>query len=133
MAALLIALSSLDDLLVDGVFWTVQIFGKIGNSKKTGISTDELVEKTEQHLAIMIPAWEEHDVIATMVENAIGTISYENYVIFVGTYANDVNTSAEVEKLTRRFSRLRHVRLPHAGPTCKADCLNHIVADIARY
>lgn len=131
--ALLIALSSIDDLFVDGVFWGVQVYRKISGSKNEVVSGEALEREAEQHLAIMIPAWEEHDVIATMIENAIRTISYENYTVFVGTYANDARTIAEVERLAERFGRLRHVRLSHAGPTCKADCLNHIVVDIADY
>lgn len=131
--ALVIAISSIDDLFVDGVFWTGKAYKKLRKPGKQAISIEDLHQKAEQHLAIMVPAWQEHDVIGTMIENAFRTISYDNYVIFVGTYANDPDTIAEVDKLTNRFLRLRHVRLPQSGPTCKADCLNHIVADIAAY
>ena len=131
IVAILIALSSLDDLFVDAVFWAIKLKRKLlGRSGPGAMPQEQLVEKPEQPLAIMLPAWKEYDVIATMVENAVSTLAYKDYMIFVGTYANDAETIAEAEKVAKRFKRVRHVRVPHDGPTCKADCLNFIVADI---
>ena len=129
--AVLIALSSLDDLFVDAVFWAMKlkrwVFGRSGPGP---VDTEVLVAKPEQPIAIMLPAWKEFDVIASMVENAVSTLAYRNYTIFIGTYANDPETIAEAEKVATRYKQVRHVRVPHDGPTCKADCLNHIIADI---
>jgi adsorption protein B len=47
--------------------------------------------------------------------------------VFVGTYANDAKTTAEVERMRVRYKQLHRVEVPHDGPTCKADCLNSIV------
>ncbi|QZD90989.1 glycosyl transferase family protein [Qipengyuania aurantiaca] len=131
IVATLIALSSLDDLFVDAVFWTIQakrrLFGRGGPGPA---SPEALVEKSEAPIAIMLPAWKEFDVIASMVESAVNALAYSNYTIFIGTYANDPDTIAEVEKVSARYKQVRHVRVPHEGPTCKADCLNYIVADI---
>ena len=131
--ALLIALSSIDDLFVDGVFWAVHFYRKLFRPPPQAGSDSALQQEAERYLALMIPAWDEHDVIATMIEDAIRTISYENFVVFIGTYPNDAKTIEEVEKLVRRFRCIRQVMLPHAGPTCKADCLNHILANIEAY
>ena len=133
IVAILIALSSLDDLFVDAVFWVTEIKrGLFGRSGPGPVDTEVLVGKPEQPIAIMLPAWKEFDVIASMVENAVNTLAYRNYMIFIGTYANDAETIAEAEKVATRFKQVRHVRVPHSGPTCKADCLNHIIADIHR-
>jgi adsorption protein B len=78
----------------------------------------------------MIPAWLEHDVIAPMLENMVVTLDYREYAIFVGTYVNDQATIDEVERMRRRFRQLIRVEVPHAGPTCKADCLNWVVQAI---
>ena len=131
IVAILIALSSLDDLFIDAVFWALK-FKRwfVGRSGPGPMRPESMVEKPEQPLAIMLPAWKEFDVIATMVENAVDQLAYKDFMIFVGTYANDAETIAEVEKVAKRYKRVRHVRVPHDGPTCKADCLNHIVADI---
>ena len=131
VVALLIAVSSLDDLFIDTVFWAMKAKRWLTRRSVDGPPDAEvLVAQPEMPIAIMLPAWQEHDVIASMVENATGTLAYRNFTIFIGTYANDAATIAEVEKIARRHSQVRHVRLPHDGPTCKADCLNHIVADI---
>ena len=131
VVAILIALSSLDDLFVDAVFWAMKLKRRIfGQSRPGAVAAELLVDKPEQPIAIMLPAWKEFDVIASMVESAVNTLAYRNYMIFIGTYANDAETIAEAEKVTRRYKQVRHVRVPHDGPTCKADCLNHIVSDI---
>ena len=131
LIAVLIALSSVDDLFVDAVFWLMKLKRRLfGGSGAGPVDTEVLVGKPEQPIAIMLPAWKEFDVIASMVENAVSTLAYRNYMIFIGTYANDAETIAEVEKVATRYKQVRHVRVPHDGPTCKADCLNHIITDI---
>ncbi|RYH35817.1 MAG: glycosyl transferase family protein, partial [Alcaligenaceae bacterium] len=45
-------------------------------------------------------------------------------------YCNDAATIREVERMRRRYRQLVRVEVPHAGPTCKADCLNWIVQAI---
>lgn len=133
VVATLIAISSLDDLFVDSVFWIAMAKRRfLGKGEPRTVSPETLIEKPEAPIAIMLPAWQEADVIASMVENAVHTLFYRNYFIFIGSYANDAETILEVEKLAARYGRVRHVRVPHYGPTCKADCLNHIVADILR-
>ena len=82
----------------------------------------------------MVPAWKEYDVIAKMIENTLATLEYERYVIFVGTYHNDAETTAEVERMVRRYpGRVTRATVMNDGPTCKADCLNWIVEAILRY
>jgi adsorption protein B len=51
-------------------------------------------------------------------------------VVFVGTYINDQRTIDEVERMRRRYKQLHRVEVPHAGPTCKADCLNWVIQAI---
>jgi adsorption protein B len=65
-----------------------------------------------------------------MIENMVSTLDYQNYVVFVGTYINDQRTIDEVERMRRRYKQLHRVEVPHAGPTCKADCLNWVIQAI---
>jgi adsorption protein B len=60
----------------------------------------------------------------------VSTLDYQNYVVFVGTYINDQRTIDEVERMRRRYKQLHRVEVPHAGPTCKADCLNWVIQAI---
>lgn len=94
------------------------------------LTAAQLRAKEEQPLAIMVPAWLEYDVIASMLETMVSTLEYKNYMIFAGTYQNDERTIKEVERMRRRYRQLIRVEVPHDGPTCKADCLNWIVQAI---
>ena len=81
----------------------------------------------------MIPAWLESGVIAAMIENMVSVLDYRRYVIFVGTYPNDPDTIAEVERMRRRYKQLVRVEVKNPGPTNKADCLNAVVRAIFQH
>ncbi|MEO8385584.1 MAG: glycosyl transferase family protein, partial [Betaproteobacteria bacterium] len=132
--ALLIFVSSIDDLFIDLWYWIRRIFRAL-TVKRTHprLTTDQLREKGEQTLAIMVPAWLEYDVIAAMLENMVEVLEYQHFVVFVGTYVNDPETIAEVERMRKRYKQLQRVEVPHAGPTCKADCLNAVIHAIFTY
>ncbi len=133
VVTILLALSAIDDLFVDVVFWIRQIWrGLFIRPRHPRLQEQALLDKPEQPIAIMLPAWREYDVIEAMVENAIRTLNYSDYRIFIGVYANDPETRAEVDRLTQRHRRVIRVDVPRDGPTSKADCLNFIVADIFR-
>ncbi len=131
--ALVIFVSSLDDLFIDLWYWTRRIFRRAKverNPRYSRLTVEMLRDREEQPLAIMVPAWQESDVIAAMVQNLVEVMEYRNYRVFIGTYPNDQPTIDEVEKMARRFPQVQRVEVPHPGPTCKADCLNAVVAAI---
>lgn len=131
VVGVIILLSSLDDLFIDGWFWLRELRrGLTVKRQYAPLSAEQLRAKREQPLAIMVPAWLEYDVIAPMLENMVSTLEYKNYMIFAGTYQNDERTIKEVERMRRRYRQLIRVEVPHDGPTCKADCLNWIVQAI---
>jgi len=133
VVAALIALSSLDDLIVDAWYWLRQAYrALIVRRRYQPLPVSALLERAEQPLAILIPAWREHDVIAAMIENTVNVADYRDYTIFVGTYPNDPETIAEVERARRRHRRIVRVETTLPGPTCKADCLNHILEAVRR-
>ena len=130
VVGIIILLSSLDDLFIDGWFWCGRC---AAGSSRTGAmpgSRRAAARQEQQPLAIMVPAWLEYDVIASMLETMVSTLEYKNYMIFAGTYQNDERTIKEVERMRRRYRQLVRVEVPHDGPTCKADCLNWIVQAI---
>ncbi|MHC8350803.1 glycosyl transferase family protein [Pseudomonas sp. RT4P38] len=131
VVAVLILISSLDDLFIDLWYWSRRLFRKFTVDRKyRPLTAEQLMARDEQPLAIMVPAWLEYDVIAPMIENMVSTLDYQNYVVFVGTYINDQRTIDEVERMRRRYKQLHRVEVPHAGPTCKADCLNWVIQAI---
>ena len=135
IVAIVIFVSSLDDLFIDIWYWVRRIFRHFSLQRRnySKLTAEQLLERGEQPLAIMVPAWQEHDVIAAMVQNMVEVLNYQNYVVFVGTYVNDPATIEEVERMKKRYRQVVRVEVPHPGPTSKADCLNFVVADIFNY
>lgn len=134
IVASLILVSALDDLIIDGWFWIRELYrASTVNRIYKPLTIEQLHGRDEQAIAIMIPAWHEDDVIAAMVENMMRVLDYRNFVVFVGTYINDPATTAEVERMRRRYRHLVRVEVPLPGPTCKADCLNWIVKAIFQH
>src|SRR5918992_1626783 len=124
LGAALIFVSALDDAFLDAYYW-------LSSARRRKRALTHLEEKAESEFAIMVPAWKEHDVIAAMIENTVKTLDYQAFRIYCGVYRNDAATAAEVDRMVARYSeRVVRVDVPHDGPTCKADCLNHIVRRI---
>lgn len=127
-------ISGLDDLFIDLCFVVRSVYRKIFITPKASPLTEKkLHDKPEQHVAVMIPAWDEAAVIRPMLENTLRSINYTNYTIFVGTYLNDLDTQREVDMVCAKSDRVQKIVTPHDGPTNKADCLNWIFAGIRAY
>ncbi len=90
------------------------------------VTLQRLEAREQQKVAIFIAAWKESDVIGQTLMNACETIRYRNYDIFVGTYPNDLETQAEVDKAAAKNSHVHKVVTPDDGPTNKASNLNHV-------
>lgn len=129
VSAVLILISSLDDMLIDIAYWW-GLLVRFCTFWERPPKQKWLDREPEKRIAIMVPAWQESDVIASMVANTNNTFDYSRYHIFVGVYANDADTRREVEKVRQRFPNVHRAEVPHDGPTSKADCLNWIVQNI---
>ena len=120
-SAIAILASGLDDLFLNVLWLWARFF------KKTIHPLRELQPaNAEKLIAVFVPLWHEHSVIAGMVEHNIAAINYENYHFFIGAYPNDEPTLDAVRELETRFSHVHLAVCPHDGPTSKADCLNWI-------
>jgi adsorption protein B len=116
--ALWIFLSGLDDLFITVAFlftWRKPF---------PWPSDAELDRAPERRIAILVPLWREHRVIAQMLEHNLAAIRYSAYDIFVGVYPNDDATARAVESVARIHPRVHKTAGPHNGPTSKGDCLN---------
>lgn len=133
--ALGILLSGLDDLFIDAYYWTRRLLQRLGRvAAEPTVSVSDLVAIPERHLAIMVPAWKEAEVIASMAQNTLRTLDYQHYVVFLGTYRNDAETTAQAEAMVQADpARIVRAHVDRDGPTCKADCLNWIVQEISAY
>ncbi|MCD9505344.1 glycosyl transferase family protein [Photobacterium phosphoreum] len=130
----ILAIFGIDDLFIDVYFWGRKLWRKVTIYRHYDrMSVDQLLVKSEQPIAIMVPAWQEHGVIDKMAHLAAIGLDYENYQIFVGTYPNDPQTQADVDNVCAQFSHVHKVVCAQPGPTSKADCLNNIIASIIEF
>src|ERR1700733_1804435 len=84
MLAVIILVSSADDLFIDLWYWGRRLYRALNKDRgRVALSPGQLGEKSEQPLAIMVPGWREHDVIAAMIENMVDVLEYKNYVVFI--------------------------------------------------
>jgi adsorption protein B len=129
--AILYLISGLNDVFMDLVFYVRPLYRFFAQGRENpNAHEDELHERDQQPIAILIPAWDESGVIAAMLESTHDRLDYDNYDIFVGTYPNDEATQMEVARIAYKRPRIHRVVCPNPGPTSKADCLNWIVEAI---
>lgn len=113
-----IAASTLDDLIVDLIYFRFVML------RRTRMAVVATANQQVGWMAIIIPAWDESDVIAAMLTDLTRRTDYPSYLVFVGVYPNDPQTRSAVASVND--SRIRTVECERPGPTTKADCLNHL-------
>jgi adsorption protein B len=118
--AVIFILSGLDDLAID-IAWLIARVRRRGRRQLGPIEG-----ALERRVAILVPLWHEHAVIARMLEHNLASLRYGNYHIFAGAYPNDGRTEEAVQSVADRFANVHLALCPHDGPTSKADCLNWI-------
>ncbi len=125
--AVAILISGLDDLLIDAAWAAVWIRGKFQpEARMFPPGPRQLDAAPQRTIAILVPLWHEHEVIAQMLEHNLASVRYSGYHFFVGAYPNDDLTQDAVRSVADRFENVHLALCPHDGPTSKADCLNWI-------
>ena len=134
VVASITAISSADDVFVDIYFWCLKLFGK-QDAKDAALARSLQAEQDipERPFAIMVPAWNEHEVIFSMLETNSRLLEYKNYHYLVGVYQNDRATISEVQRAQALHPNIQMVIVPRDGPTSKADCLNEILGKVLEY
>jgi bacteriophage N4 adsorption protein B len=130
--AVWILVSGIDDLILNTVF-VLQWVKERGARSARLPSEAELEQTPERLIAIFVPAWKEHRVIARMLEHNLAAVQYSNYHFFVGAYRNDSLTVAAIKEVEAKFPNVHLAETPHDGPTSKADCLNTIYQRLQQF
>lgn len=136
--AILMMIMTLDDAIIDILYWYKNRRPSYHSSLPPYLMST-IQEHTPLHqvkqrpIAIMVPAWQESDVIANMLRQVCTQLNYPHYQVFVGTYPNDTATIAEVERMQQHYPQIQRIELPHHGPSCKADCLNYLYLGIQTF
>jgi len=102
---------------------------------KHRLRMEELDRVPRRLIAILIPAWNEAEVIGAMLENFFRSINYPLALVhvFVGVYPNDAATVEAVQKLSEQYPQVHAVVNPREGPTSKAQNLNQVLDFILRF
>lgn len=127
-AAVGLFIGGLDDFLID-LIWIVRLIWRRQFIFRiyAPASMENLAPPDRPgRIAIFIGAWAEDAVIGRMLRSALSRIDHDDYRIYVGTYANDPRTVAEVRTVARGDGRVRLVEDGTAGPTTKGECLNRV-------
>ncbi len=125
--AIAILISGLDDLTID-LAWLVRWLHRKLRPRADLFppGVRQLDSAPRRRIAILVPLWHEHQVIARMLEHTLGAVRYPEYHIFAGAYPNDHPTQEAIRGVAKRFENVHLALCPHDGPTSKADCLNWI-------
>lgn len=129
--AILLAVLGLEDLFIDLAYWARRVWRRLTVYRRhRRADSSSIMLDDQKPIVIMVPAWQEADVIGSMIDAACESIDYENYHIVIGTYPNDEATQRVVDELAGRHPHVQRVKCAHPGPSSKADCLNNIVAGV---
>jgi adsorption protein B len=126
-----ILFSGLDDLFINAVWayhWIHSRFRPSARMFPPG--KRQLDSAPRRKIAILVPLWHEHAVIADMLQHNIAAIRYADYHVFCGCYPNDERTQEAVQSVASRFPNVHMALCPHDGPTSKGDCLNWVYQHI---
>lgn len=131
--AFLFNISGLDDFFFDTYYWIRSLWRVWKTRHYSPLTYEKLIEKPEQRIAVLLPCWQEANVIGAMLTHNTYAIDYQNYTFFVGVYPNDPETIAEVQAIAKLDKRIQCCIGDVRGPTNKAANLNHIYNCIKRF
>ena len=126
-------LFAINDLLVDFIYFARRMWrsATIYRRHQRAYASHYVFNRDPGFIAILVPAWDESAVIASMLKNTLKRLDYPDYRIFVGHYRNDPATAAAIASVAD--DRVHPVEVEADGPTTKADCLNHLYDSLIAY
>lgn len=128
-AAAFFLLGAADEIAMDIVYIWLRFRGRI---KTFRFHADDIEGRPlSGPSAVLIPAWREQAVIADTIGHILAVWPQADLRLYVGCYNNDLDTQLMAERACAGDDRARVIVHPHNGPTCKADCLNHLYRAMA--
>jgi bacteriophage N4 adsorption protein B len=124
---------AINDLAVDLIYFGRRLWRSLTvySRHQRTYASYYVFNKDPGFIAILIPAWDESAVIASMLKATLKRLDYDNYRIFVGHYRNDPATAAAIASV--QDPRVESVEVDADGPTTKAHCLNHLYDALIEY
>src|SRR5687768_456842 len=102
-----ILVNGLEEMAIDLQYFARGLYRR----ERRAITWEELAAAPPRRIAIMVPAWDEAEVIESMLEHNHRTLDYDPalYDIFCGTYQNDTETQRRVSAVARRYPNVHKV------------------------
>jgi adsorption protein B len=122
-AAFWFVLGAFDEFAVDCVWLAVQLRRWWQGKEAPVLGSGQALAAP---IAVFVAAWQEANVIGSMVGHALRVWPQRDLRLYVGCYGNDPATVGAVMTAAAGDSRLRIVIHDAPGPTTKADCLNRV-------
>jgi bacteriophage N4 adsorption protein B len=118
-------LFAIDDLAVDLIYVARKGWRALAIYRRYPRAFADTLPPPERpgRIAVFVPAWDEAEVIGPMLRGALAKWGDADIRLFVGHYANDPATERAIAAVDD--PRVEPVLIETAGPTTKADCLNH--------
>lgn len=134
-AAAGLLVGGLDDLALDIIYGIRRLWRRLTvYSRHRRMTADRLPPPGRTGtMAVLIPAWDEGEVIGNMLRHCLRQWRSDDVQLFVGAYPNDPDTVAVVERIVATDPRVTLAINPAAGPTTKADCLNTLWLALCRW
>jgi hypothetical protein len=132
-AAVGFLLFGIDDLIVDLIYfmrrgWRAAV---VYSRHPKMFAGDMASPMRPGWMAVLVPAWDEANVIASMLRATLERFGTSDYRLFVGHYRNDPATRAAI--LSVEDPRVTPVDVGVDGPTTKADCLNRLYSALVAH
>ena len=124
-AAFWFIVSAVDEMVVD-VSWLWLLLA--GRLESRTVTLKEESTPLAGRVAVFVAAWQEADVIGSMISHTLQAWPQRDLTLYVGCYRNDPATIAAAMKGAGGDPRVRIVVNEKQGPTTKADCLNRLYA-----
>ena len=126
-------LFAVNDLLVDLIYFGRTVWRSLAVYTRYPRAFAESLPDNPHpgFIAMLVPAWDEAAVIASMLQATVARLDYPDYRIFVGHYRNDPATAAAIASVDDE--RIEAVEVDADGPTTKADCLNRLYDALVAY
>ena len=126
-------LFGINDLLVDVIYFGRRLWRSLTvyRRHRPAYASYWVFNDKPGFIAMLVPAWDEAAVIASMLKATLKRLDYPDYRIFIGHYRNDPATAAAIASVAD--PRIQPVEVESDGPTTKADCLNHLYDALIAY
>ncbi|MCX7784173.1 MAG: glycosyltransferase [Meiothermus sp.] len=122
------------------VFWDELVFDlayllRFRRLKNQSLTPEELEADRPQRLAVLLPTWQDAQIIGPMLRATLGYTNYSplHLDFFVGVYPNDPQTLEAVEALSQEFVNVHVVVCDRPGPLPKGQLLNFMYGYLGRF